>query len=246
MLALVPISSEIEKLYQHSKQLSLDLIKKLNYNNTFDVNSGTDLAKLQEKYDYVFIKEGVCKLYSNNKLLRFYSNNDIISLKYIPSNLKFLTEFSVSLIGFNYNESFSKELTNILVISDKINLFLLSSYVPSGENSDIELKTFSSGEKIILEGDNPDLIYEMISGKADVLKKDIKLGTISSGEIFGEISFLTDTNRSATVIAKTRCEVLIIKKSTFDIFIKEKPQFLFKLSKTLAKRVINLNNKVIF
>lgn len=43
---------------------------------------------------------------------------------------------------------------------------------------------------------------------------------LKEGESFGEISLITGSKRTATIICLTRCEFLVVNKKTFDILLK--------------------------
>lgn len=250
MLALINIPDEINILYKKSKLLSENIIDNIIDYNEITVDSGTNLFDYSNEFDYIFIKEGVYKTFFDGKLIRFYSDNDLVCIKTEFKNLSIVGEFGTVIIPLKksdiLNNSENIELiADIIDIENKINLFLISSFMTKDIQVQPELKLFSKGDIIIKEGSSPDIIYEMISGEAIVSKSGVNIGKISSGEIFGEISFLNECDRTATVIAESRCEVITIKREIFENLIHEKPQFLFSISRTLAKRIIDLNNKII-
>lgn len=250
MLALINIPDEINTLYKRSKMLAEEIIDNINSVEEITVESGTNIFDFSEKYDFIFIREGVYKSFYNDKLLRFYSDNDLICIKNKLHDLSIIGEFGTTIIPLKYSDIFSNDsnrdiLAEIIDMENKINIFLMSAVMSKDIQVQPELKLFSKDDVIIKEGSPPDNIYEMISGEAEVYKAGINIGKISSGEIFGEISFLNECTRTATVIASGRCEVIVIKREIFEDLIHEKPQFLLSISRTLAKRVIDLNNKVI-
>lgn len=95
----------------------------------------------------------------------------------------------------------------------------------------IMFETIPKGETIFQEGDVGDKFYVVVSGKVDVLvrgdatvKDVIEKGpnaglfvavTLGSGDAFGEIALMRSEPRSATVAARTRCEVLTVTKDSF-------------------------------
>jgi serine/threonine-protein kinase len=80
--------------------------------------------------------------------------------------------------------------------------------------------TFPKGSYIVREGDKGDAAYIIESGKCDVLK--IIDGAVSvmqrigPGEVFGEMAVLTDSPRTATVLAVEDTTVLIVTRQVFD------------------------------
>ncbi|KAK3266094.1 hypothetical protein CYMTET_25260 [Cymbomonas tetramitiformis] len=95
----------------------------------------------------------------------------------------------------------------------------------------ITFETIPKGETIFHEGDVGEKFYVVVSGKVDVLvrgdasvKDTIERGphaglfvavTLGSGDAFGEIALMRSEPRSATVAARTRCEVLTVTKDSF-------------------------------
>ena len=83
--------------------------------------------------------------------------------------------------------------------------------------------------KIILEqGREPYYAYVLISGKANVYKdvkgRQVFVGTVEEGEIFGILSFISKDIRSATVIANGDVKVGMILKDTFVKLLNELPE----------------------
>lgn len=81
-----------------------------------------------------------------------------------------------------------------------------------------EWKEFKEGDKILIEGEMSFPFYIIVSGKLQVLKGSKELVVLKAGEPFGEISYLDDDNphRSASVVAKTDCELLLLDPSYLD------------------------------
>ena len=72
---------------------------------------------------------------------------------------------------------------------------------------------------LINEGDPSNSIYVLKSGELEILKYDPVskshqvIGHVEAGELFGEMSFLDNLPRSATVRATTVCEVHILNRA---------------------------------
>ncbi len=81
-----------------------------------------------------------------------------------------------------------------------------------------EWQTFPEGRVVLQEGETSFPFYIIVSGKLDVVKAGKELIVLKAGEPFGEISYLDDENphRSASVIAKTDCELLLLDPSYLD------------------------------
>lgn len=81
-----------------------------------------------------------------------------------------------------------------------------------------EWKEFKEGQSILIEGEMSLPFYIIVSGKLQVLKGTKELIVLKAGEPFGEISYLDNDNphRSASVVAKTDCELLLLDPSYLD------------------------------
>jgi len=102
------------------------------------------------------------------------------------------------------------------------------------------LNHFGRGERVIEEGAEGDSMFVLLRGSANVsVAKNgsaIRVGTLHSGECFGEMSLLTGERRTATVRAAADCYVLEISKPTMAEVIRQAPECLNQLSELLAKR----------
>ena len=99
---------------------------------------------------------------------------------------------------------------------------------------------YGRGERVIQEGTEGDSMFIVLRGTAhvSVLRNgaNIRLGSMRSGDCFGEMSLLTGEPRSATIRADSDCEVLEISKEVMAEVMRDSPQCLTQLSEILAKR----------
>jgi CRP/FNR family cyclic AMP-dependent transcriptional regulator len=86
----------------------------------------------------------------------------------------------------------------------------------------MEMCTYRSGSTIIQEGEEGSELFILYKGTVEITKdtlaKDRYTVTKLSAEnnaFFGELALIDNDSRSASVIAKTDCELLIIKKISF-------------------------------
>ena len=84
------------------------------------------------------------------------------------------------------------------------------------------------GEAIIKEDTWPYYVYILKDGKAKVLKnvdgREVLIGTLSKGDIFGEMDFLGKTKRTISVIADGEAIVEMITRDTFMDFVDKLPR----------------------
>jgi CRP-like cAMP-binding protein len=99
---------------------------------------------------------------------------------------------------------------------------------------------YGRGERVIEEGAEGDSMFIVLRGSVSVsvLRNgvNIRLGSMRSGDCFGEMSLLTGEPRSATIRADGDCEVLEISKEVMGEVMRDSPQCLTQLSEILAKR----------
>lgn len=76
--------------------------------------------------------------------------------------------------------------------------------------------SFRRGETIIREGDIDNAFYIIAVGQVSVRKGETDLMTLSKGDVFGEIAFLTAMKRTASIIADTEVLALKINATAID------------------------------
>lgn len=107
---------------------------------------------------------------------------------------------------------------------------------------------FSDGKPVVHEGDSGDSVYIIRSGSADVVShlfgKVLLLDTLSAGDLFGEMAFLTGRTRTASVIARGDLAVYEIKRSLLEELVEKRPEILSQLSAIYIKRVRDTLKKV--
>lgn len=105
-----------------------------------------------------------------------------------------------------------------------------------------EMQHFGRGEAIIEEGASGESMFILLRGSAHVtVKKEstqVRVGSLRSGDCFGEMSLLTGEKRTATVRAEKDCEVVEISKPTMGELLRTTPACLDQLSGLLAHRKI--------
>lgn len=110
------------------------------------------------------------------------------------------------------------------------------------------LYVFEKDEHLIKDGSDDTSFYILLKGSVTVFKaeRDKAVATLSVGDSFGEIAFLTGDKRTANVIANETVIVLKVDRTMFDrldVYIKEK--FKDNFIKKLIERLDNMNNAFI-
>ncbi|MBD3343671.1 MAG: cyclic nucleotide-binding domain-containing protein [Chitinivibrionales bacterium] len=98
-------------------------------------------------------------------------------------------------------------------------------------------------QKIVFrEGEPSNFLYYIVKGAYDVYANGNKVSTLSEDDVFmGEMSFLLNNRRSATVIAATEGKLIKVSKKDFVEAVKLKPHYALFLSRLLAQRIQRSN-----
>ena len=97
-------------------------------------------------------------------------------------------------------------------------------------------------EVIYAEGDPPDALYLVVTGRARIYTtppsgREETLEYVHRGDYFGVISLLTQQPHSVTVRAVNDCLLIKIRQSDFDALLKQIPQLAVHVSRTLSRRL---------
>lgn len=103
---------------------------------------------------------------------------------------------------------------------------------------------FRPGETIIHQGEDAQLVYTLMRGKADAFRDGIEVGKVEEGEIFGAIAALTDEPRNATVIASSEATVMAIPREQFSGLLRSHPDTCLHLLRSMARTINDLNHRV--
>ncbi len=99
---------------------------------------------------------------------------------------------------------------------------------------------FGRGENIIQQGAEGCSMFIIVRGEVDVVvhadHQDTLVATLRSSEAFGEMCLLTGEKRSATVRAKTDCELWEIERASLRPLLDENKALAERLSELLAHR----------
>jgi CRP-like cAMP-binding protein len=104
-------------------------------------------------------------------------------------------------------------------------------------------------EMVIQEGTLPAFLYLIKSGRAEVFiaegGKEVVVGHLAAGDIFGEISLLLDRNHTASVKTATRTELLMASKKDVKEILGAYPQIRETLKQYSRERLEEVRDKVV-
>ncbi|MBN1758759.1 MAG: cyclic nucleotide-binding domain-containing protein [Chitinispirillaceae bacterium] len=143
----------------------------------------------------------------------------------------------------------ARAFTKNLTFNDRGNIveFEVEHSIPDhcvmpGIFRDIEPTIVAPGDVILREGDISDFIFYIVNGEFDILVGETTISTLSEEDIFlGEMSFLLEHRRTATVAARTEGRLIKVSKREFVAAIKKKPHYALLLARLLAQRIERIN-----
>lgn len=108
---------------------------------------------------------------------------------------------------------------------------------------------FSPGQRFFSQGDAADAAYVILDGKADVVLTnagaDVKVAELGRNALVGEMGILSDTPRSATVVASEASAALRIDKRVFLELLTQFPQMSIAVMRELASRLERTNAQLV-
>ena len=116
-------------------------------------------------------------------------------------------------------------------------------------------ESYAYGTKIFAYGDPGDKLYIVVEGKVRIFREvggmgEEALAVLGTGEVFGEMSLLDESTRSAGALAHERCKLLVITKDAFDdlLFLHKDLAYevLWACVRMLAARLRETNDKLTF
>jgi CRP-like cAMP-binding protein len=108
---------------------------------------------------------------------------------------------------------------------------------------------FRAGQRFFRQGDAADAAYVILDGSADVVVDndgdEVKVAELGRNALVGEMAVLSDTPRSATVVASEPVSALRIDKSVFLELLTQFPQMSIAVMRELAVRLERTNAQLV-
>jgi CRP/FNR family cyclic AMP-dependent transcriptional regulator len=99
----------------------------------------------------------------------------------------------------------------------------------------------ATGATLVTEGQTGANAFVILQGSCRVSRKGRRVAQIEAGGVVGELSLLNPAPCNATVVAATHLEVAILRRRDFVALLEHSPSISFKLLKSLAGRVQELD-----
>ena len=75
---------------------------------------------------------------------------------------------------------------------------------------------YDDGQEVIVQGDMDDAFYVIVEGGVDIYRETNRIGSIKSGDCFGEMGYLSKIERTATIQARDSVRLLKINSTVID------------------------------
>lgn len=94
------------------------------------------------------------------------------------------------------------------------------------------------GDMVFQEGEKGNMMFYVLAGSVNILKKGQIIRVMKKGDYFGEMSMLIDTTRTATaVVEEPDTQLIGISRDNFDVILRENPQIVFTILKEMTVRL---------
>ena len=101
---------------------------------------------------------------------------------------------------------------------------------------DLPQQSYAAGDVLLQEGKRSGVLYVLIEGQVEILKRDVQINVVSDGgAIFGEISVLLNVPHMATVRTTQPSRLHVVEKARR--FLEIHPDVAFQVAKLLGQRL---------
>jgi len=105
---------------------------------------------------------------------------------------------------------------------------------------------YKNKEVVCRENEMSNDLFFIVSGRFAVYVKKKLVNVLTPNDMFiGEMAFLLNDRRTATVVSVGSCRVIKVPKSAFLSLIRKNPHYGIFLSKVLAQRLVNQTSATI-
>ncbi len=95
---------------------------------------------------------------------------------------------------------------------------------------------FPEGQRVLRKGMGGSGLYFILDGEADVTLGDKELARLGRGEVFGDISALTDQPPTTDVVATRPLRCIVVPREEVEPFLLAYPSVTVRILKTVLRR----------
>ncbi|WP_417820954.1 cyclic nucleotide-binding domain-containing protein [Terasakiella sp.] len=113
----------------------------------------------------------------------------------------------------------------------------------------IERKVFYAGDRIFKEGDPGDRAYIVERGMIEIYKmvdgREVVLGTVNKGGIFGEMALIDNAPRMAAARSVQQTTLVIVTRDTFESKLAKADPFMRGLINIFVKNIRRMGQELV-
>jgi CRP/FNR family transcriptional regulator, cyclic AMP receptor protein len=94
-----------------------------------------------------------------------------------------------------------------------------------------------AGKELTKQGDRGREFFVLLDGNAEVRRNNRKINALSAGDFFGEISLVSERERTATVTATDPVRALVLTKQAFGGLLRQSPEIQLKVLEAAFERL---------
>ncbi|MDF1821672.1 MAG: cyclic nucleotide-binding domain-containing protein [Alcanivoracaceae bacterium] len=259
MIPLVETPASFSSLSRQYKRLANELLDKIDLDaDTLQLPASKNAYKNGMDPGRVYlVKGGMLHMACMGRRLFTWDEGDLVLPDAAPEStdaLLFSTDSPALLASYDTlelvrailaNDDCARLWTRLLMTQQGIMTRLLAAVTEEQPTTTPGFAYYQPGDVIIQQGDPADYVFSLFEGSADVLVDDVTVGEVGEGEVLGALALLTNSPRSATVRAKTRCSVVKVPKTQFKHLIRSNPTMIHGLMTDMANQIKKLNTQIV-
>jgi CRP-like cAMP-binding protein len=256
MISLTEPAGGFAGLVRQYKQLTHELMGKLDMTGeTVQLQPTEDALQngLDSEHSYL-VKGGMLGVKCQERRLFLWDEGDLILPDAGGQDLTYYAENKVLLTSYNTlelvrtllaREDTARLWTRLLTVQQAMVVRILAAHADEDTQTTPGFAYYQSGDIIIQQGDRADYVFSLFEGSADVLVDGVPVGQVGEGEVLGAMALLTESPRSATIRANSRCSVVKVPRDQFKSLIRTNPTMIHGLLTDMAKQIKSLNQQVV-
>ena len=107
-----------------------------------------------------------------------------------------------------------------------------------------DFEPYPAGHVVFRTGDPGSTMYVVKEGEVEIIINDKVVETVGPGGVIGEMALIDARPRSATVVAKTDCQLAPIDEKRFTFLIQQTPYFGLQVMRVLVGRLRKMDARI--
>jgi CRP-like cAMP-binding protein len=103
----------------------------------------------------------------------------------------------------------------------------------------VSVRDLADGEVLVTEGSRDNHLHVILSGRIAVARRTDAgwnfLHTLGAGDLVGELSFMHDEARYASLLASGATRVLVLSRPDFEHLIDQQPRAVYKIMRSIMR-----------